>query len=82
MRPLTKSSLLWGALGALTFLAGVQALQLLTSATVSVAVALGVAAVVGVVAAGVSHWLERRLGPAFAARTEEGGPTTGEKEQP
>jgi uncharacterized membrane protein HdeD (DUF308 family) len=65
MRPRAKSALLWGAVGALAFLAGVQALQLLTSATVALPVALGVAAVVGTAAAGTAYWLEGRVGPAF-----------------
>jgi uncharacterized membrane protein HdeD (DUF308 family) len=82
MRPRAKSALLWGAIGALTFLAGVQALQLLTSATVTLPVALGVAAVVGGGAAVLAYWLEGRLGPALAVPADDGAGTTGEKEQP
>jgi hypothetical protein len=81
MRPRAKSAVLWGAIGALAFLAGVQALQLLTSETVALPVALSVAAVVGVGASGLSYWLEGRVGPALAARTDAGAEAAGEKEQ-
>jgi hypothetical protein len=67
MRPRAKSALLWGAVGTLAFLAGVQGLQLLTSATVTLPVALTVAALVGLAAGGTAYWLEGRVGPAFAA---------------
>jgi len=82
MRPRRKSALLWGVVGALAFLAGVQALQLLTSATVTLPVALGVAALVGAGAGGTAYWLEGRVGPAFAARETGRTDATGEKEQP
>jgi hypothetical protein len=82
MRPRRKSALLWGVVGALVFLAGVQGLQLLPSATVTLPVALGTAALVGVGAGGTAHWLERRVGPAFAVPETDGTESTGEKEQP
>jgi uncharacterized membrane protein HdeD (DUF308 family) len=82
MRPRRKSALLWGAVGALVFLAGVQALQLLTSATVTLPVALGVAALVGVGAGSTAYWLERRVGPAFEVPETGGTESTGKKEQP
>jgi hypothetical protein len=82
MRPRRKSALLWAAIGTLAFLAGVQGLQLATQATVTLPVALGVAAVVGLAAGGVAYWLEGRVGPAFEVPETAGTESTGEKEQP
>jgi hypothetical protein len=82
MRPRTRSGLLWGAVGALAFLALVQGLQLLTAATVDLAVALGVALAVGVAAAAAAYWLEGRVGLAAATAATEGDADGGaEKEQ-
>jgi uncharacterized membrane protein YhhN len=78
MDPQTKSSLLWGVVGALAFLALVQALQLLTDATVTLPVALLVAILVGAAAGAGAYWLERRLGLAAATVDPDGA---GEKEQ-
>jgi hypothetical protein len=82
MRPRTKSGLLWGAVGALAFLALVQGLQLLTVATVDLPVALGVALVVGGAAAAAAYWLEGRVGLAAATAVTDGDADGGgEKEQ-
>jgi len=64
MEPRTKDSLLWGVVGALSFLVLVQGYELLTEAAVTVGVKLGVALLVGVAAAVVTHlardWLLTR----------------------
>lgn len=62
----TKSSLLWGGVGALAFLALVQGYQLATDATVTVRAMALVAAVVAVAATGAAYWAEGRLGPTRA----------------
>ena len=63
MRPRTKASLLWGAVGALSFLVLVQGYELLAAPGISLLVKLAIAAVVGVVASGASYvfegWLMR-----------------------
>ncbi|WP_276260092.1 hypothetical protein [Haloglomus litoreum] len=81
MRPRRKSALLWAAIGALAFLAGVQALQLATTATVTLPVALGGAALVCLAAGGTAYWLEGRVGPAFAVPEPGEGDGPGGKEQ-
>jgi hypothetical protein len=67
MDPRTKETLLWGVVGALSFLVLVQGYELLTEATVTVGVKAGVALLVGVVAAATTHAARGRLpgrGPA------------------
>ncbi|WP_318567300.1 hypothetical protein [Salinigranum marinum] len=64
MTPRTKSSLLWGAVGALAFLVLVQGYDLLVGLDVGFAVRFGVAALVGIAAAGLIH----RLAPRFGAK--------------
>ena len=81
MRPRRRSALLWGLVGALVFLVGVQTLRLLTDATVTLPVALGVAALVGLAAGVVSRLLERRVGPAFVAVEPDDESRPGGKEQ-
>lgn len=66
MDPLVKSSLLWGAIGALSFLVLVQGYHLLTGEFVGVAVMAGVAFVVFVASALSAHLLR----PHFAGRNE------------
>jgi hypothetical protein len=61
--PRTKSSLLWGLVGALAFLVLVQGYDLLFGLSVGFAARFGVSAVVGVVAAGLTHRLAPRFGP-------------------
>jgi hypothetical protein len=62
--PRTKSSLLWGLVGALAFLVLVQGYDLLFGLGVGLAARFGVAAVVGVAAASLTH----RLSPRFGAK--------------
>ncbi len=61
----TRTSLLWGLVGALTFLVLVQGYELFQSVPVGFGVKLGVAALVGLVAAGLTYaaegWLRSRL---------------------
>ncbi|WP_225335899.1 hypothetical protein [Halomicrobium urmianum] len=57
----TKDSLLWGLVGALSFLVLVQGYQLLTEATVSVWAMFGVALAVGAGATGLVHVVRPRL---------------------
>lgn len=73
MEPRTKSSLLWGAVGALAFLALVQGYQLVTEATVTADAMALVAVVVGLGATVAAYWLEGRLGPAGARPPEDPG---------
>jgi len=62
MNPRRKSSLLWGVVGALAFLALVQGYRLLVEPlTVSAAVFGAVALLVGATAAGVTYVLEPRI---------------------
>jgi hypothetical protein len=57
-----RSALLWGVVGALTFLTAVQGYQLVvTRLRASAFVLLGAALVVGGVTAGLSYLLEARL---------------------
>ena len=64
MSPRTKASLLWGLVGALAFLVLVQGYDLLLGLDVGFAARFGVAALVGIVAAGLTH----RLSPRFGAK--------------
>lgn len=66
MDPLVKSSLLWGAIGALSFLVLVQGYHLITGEFVGVWAMVGVAGVVFVVSALSTHFLR----PRVAARNE------------
>jgi hypothetical protein len=62
--PRTKASLLWGLVGALAFLVLVQGYDLLLGLDVGFAPRFAVAAVVGIVAAGLVH----RLRPRFESK--------------
>lgn len=63
MRPRAKASLLWGAVGAFSFLVFVQGYELLAAPGIGLLVKLGIAIVVGIVAGGAScvfeGWLMR-----------------------
>jgi hypothetical protein len=61
--PHTKSSLLWGVVGALSFLVLVQGYDLLLGLAVGFPARFVVAALVGTVAAGLAHRLNPRFGP-------------------
>jgi uncharacterized membrane protein len=61
VEPRTKASLLWGVIGALTFLVGIQAFRLLTGEGATLLVAVGVALLVGVTAAATTYLLEGRV---------------------
>jgi len=64
VRPRVKSSLLWGAVGAMTFLALHQAYLLLDGEFTSVGAVAGVTLLVGIVAGVASYlaegWLARK----------------------
>ncbi|WP_372911364.1 hypothetical protein [Salinigranum sp.] len=62
MTPRTKSSLLWGLVGALAFLVLVQGYDLAAGLTVGFGARFAVAVLVGVVAAALSYQLAPRLG--------------------
>ena len=62
--PRTKASLLWGLVGALTFLVLVQGYDLVVGLDVGFVVRLGLSVVVGLVAGVLSH----RLAPRFRAK--------------
>lgn len=61
MEPRAKASLLWGAIGALTFLVGIQAFRLLTGEGATLLVAVGVALIVGITAAATTYVMEGRV---------------------
>jgi hypothetical protein len=61
VKPRAKASLLWGVIGALVFLVGLQALRLVTGEGVTLLVALVVALAVGIGAAGATYLLEGRV---------------------
>ncbi|SFS12042.1 hypothetical protein SAMN05216559_4000 [Halomicrobium zhouii] len=61
MDPRTKSRLLWGVVGLLSFLVLIQAYELATSDLVDWGVKLGVAVVVGIAAALVTGQSQKRL---------------------
>ena len=58
MRPRVKSSLLWGVVGALSFLVLAQGYVLVTAESLSFLVMLGVALAVGVAAVGSTYVVE------------------------
>jgi hypothetical protein len=64
MTPRTRASILWGAVGALTFLVLVQGYDLLLGLDVGFAPRFAVALVVGVTATALSH----RLAPRFGSK--------------
>jgi hypothetical protein len=76
----TRENLLWGVVGALSFLVLVQGYELLTEAAVTVGVKAGVALLVGVAAAVVSHLARDRLVARRQRRAETESP--GENESP
>jgi polyferredoxin len=63
MRPRTKTSLLWGAVGALAFLVLAQGYELIAAPGISLLVKLAIAAIVWIVTGGASYlfegWLAR-----------------------
>jgi hypothetical protein len=61
MDPATKASLLWGVVGALSFLVLVQGYELLASQPISATVKVGVALAVGVGATVLTHAARGRL---------------------
>ena len=61
MEPTRRAVVLWGVISSLSFLVSIQAYELLADRRVDFLVKFGVAVVVGVVAAGVSWILQRRL---------------------
>jgi hypothetical protein len=64
LAPRTKASLLWGIVGAFVFLVLVQGYDLVVGLDVGFASRFAVAALVGVVAAGLIH----RLRPRFESK--------------
>jgi hypothetical protein len=60
MKPRTKASLLWGLIGALVFLVGLQAFRLVTGEGATFGVTAGVALLVGVVASVAAYVVEDR----------------------
>jgi hypothetical protein len=56
-----KASLLWGVIGALSFLVLLQGYELLIGPRIDLGVKFGVALLVFVGAAVLSHWCVRRL---------------------
>jgi polyferredoxin len=58
VRPRAKAGLLWGAVGALTFLVCAQGYELLFAPGISLLVKLAIAAVVWLVAVAASYLLE------------------------
>lgn len=58
-----RRALLWGVIGALSFLVAIQGYELLTEATVDVPVKFGVAVAVGAGATVATGFLQGRLGP-------------------
>jgi hypothetical protein len=64
VKPRTKASLVWGVVGALVFLVGVQGFRLLTGEGATLGVAVGVAVLVGVAAAAGTYLLDGRLSGA------------------
>jgi len=63
MHPHTKESLLWGVIGALSFLVCLQGYELLADATVTVGVKTAVTPLVGVAAGAAAYFLRARLLP-------------------
>lgn len=58
-----RDALLWGIVGALSFLVAIQGYELLADRRVDLLVKFGVALLVGVVAAVTTGLLQRRLPP-------------------
>jgi uncharacterized membrane protein HdeD (DUF308 family) len=61
MKPRTKASLLWGLIGALVFLVGLQAFRLVTGEGAALGVTVGVALLVGGVASVAAYVVEGRV---------------------
>jgi hypothetical protein len=61
MEPRVTASLLWGVVGALSFLVGVQTYSLLGGEVVGLGTVVGIAAGVGVVSAGIVHLIRPRI---------------------
>jgi len=62
VRPRTKSSLLWGVVGGLSFLVLVQGYELIGEPGIDLGAKFGVTLVVGVVTVGVAYAVEGRFG--------------------
>ena len=71
MDPRTKSALLWGAVGFMTFLVLVQGYALLREPLVTITQGAAVAALVGVATAGSAYALEHRIAAWSARRVGE-----------
>ncbi|WP_254765931.1 hypothetical protein [Salinilacihabitans rarus] len=71
-RPRAKSALLWGAVGAVAFLALVQGYALLADPLVSLGQGAAVAVLVGAATAGTAYALEHRVAAWAARRTGDG----------
>jgi hypothetical protein len=71
LSPRGKSALLWGAVGALTFLVLVQGYALLVEPLVSIAQGGLIALLVGCGAAGGAYLLEHRIAAWSARRASE-----------
>jgi hypothetical protein len=61
MRPRDRAAILWGVVGALSFLVAIQGYELLTDTGVDAFVKVAVALVVGVVATVATRSLQGRL---------------------
>lgn len=61
MHPRRKSALLWGVIGAMAFLVFQRGYGVVADASYSLSVTVGIAVVVGVVAAVLSYLVEGRL---------------------
>lgn len=61
MTPARRAALLWGVIGALAFLVLFQGYELLADRRIDYLLKLGVALVVGIVAAGTTGLLQGRL---------------------
>ena len=61
LTPVVKSSLLWGVVGALSFLVLIQGYELVTDQRISFLVKFGVALLVGAVAGGSTYAVQGRI---------------------
>jgi len=61
MEPRTRASLLWGMVGTLSFLVGLQAYHLLGGAFVGIGAVVGVAVCVGLVSATLAYLVRPKL---------------------
>jgi hypothetical protein len=61
MRPERQAALLWGVIGALSFLVLLQGYELLAAQRIDWLVKIGIALVVGAVAGGTTRLLQGRL---------------------